>query len=264
MWFQQVVLAALFCAGPVITVAAQDAAVLPSRVIILPSLVPAADGQSPVERVRAVERWTRDYAKWREWHDRWRNRPEPGWFAQKERREPPVPPEWLAGSCGTVAEEEAWLIEGCRALREWAENDEAADALAQQLTQIRASHEAPVRTQWWERVHLDALWPMTQSGSSAFGVAGMHATFHVTRRFQVFMTPGVILMRLPLLEGGQTWSAATDWGFSFRLLDFRMPAMGRPSTVHFNIARVWVMSTGEAPVPGELYLAGLSLSFKQR
>jgi hypothetical protein len=105
---------------------------------------------------------------------------------------------------------------------------------------------------------------MTQSGSSAFGVAGMHTTFHVTKRFQVFMTPGVILMRVPGLEGRQTWSAATDWGFSFSLADFTLPALRRPTTLHFNIARVWILSPAGQTMPGQLYLAGLSLSFKQR
>jgi hypothetical protein len=40
--------------------------------------------------------------------------------------------------------------------------------------------------------------------------------------------------------------------------------MDRPSTVHFNVARVWVMGNAGRPVPGELYLAGLSLTFTQR
>jgi len=263
MVFRRTLALAMLCACSAARVSAQDPATLPSRAIALPLLIPAEDGVSAADRLRAVDRWTHDYQKWQEWHERWRNRPEPGLFSSRARREPPTPPAWLAESCAAVAEEDTWLVEGCRALREWTQHDDLADLLAQQQTQVRASQEAPEHTLWWERVHVDALWPMTQSGTSAFGVAGMHATMHLTKRFQVFMAPGVILMRLPVL-GRQTWSVATDWGFSFRLADFRMPGMQRPATVHFNTARVWVLNTGGPPVSGEIYVAGLSLSFKQR
>jgi hypothetical protein len=268
MMFRRALAFAIVCTCSISQVAAQD--MLTSRVLILPPLVPAADGQSAADRMRAVEGWTRDYSKWRAWHERWRNTREPGWFSARPRQEPPVPPDWLASSCALVAEDENkdkekdWMDAGCLALRQWAQNDDAAEVLAQQVAQVRSKQEAPRHTLWWERVHLDALWVMTQSGSSAFGLAGTHATFRVTDRFQVFMAPGLILMRLPALDGRETWNAATDWGFSFRMFNFKMPAMDRPSTVHFNIARVWVLASADRPVPGELYLAGLSLTFKQR
>jgi hypothetical protein len=105
---------------------------------------------------------------------------------------------------------------------------------------------------------------MSNSTTSAFGVAGVHTTLHVTRRFQVFLTPGVILMRLPTLQGTTTWTAAADWGFSYGLFDLRVPVVGRPGTVHLNIARVWLLGVGGVPVTGETYLAGFSLSLKQR
>jgi hypothetical protein len=244
--------------------AAQESVALPSRTLSLPLLVAADDGPSPAERIRAVEEWTREFDKWRAWHQRYWNQPEPGWFSNRSRRDAPMPPAWLAASCTGVPEEETWLVEGCRAWQQWASNDSGEELLAQTIVQARLSQEAPRHTQWWERVHLDALWPMTQSNSSAFGVAGMHTTFHVTKRFQVFMTPGVILMRVPVVDGGQTWSAATDWGFSYSLTDFTLPGLRRPTTLHFNIARVWILSATGQTTPGEIYLAGLSLSFKQR
>jgi hypothetical protein len=256
---------AILCICLVSTATAQDNLTLPSRPIPLPLLVAGDDRPPAAERMRLVEQFTREYDAWHEWHERWRNQPEPGWFSHRQRRDAPTPPVWLAASCADVAEDESWLVEGCRAWREWTMNDDTAEIFAQQVTQARSSQEAPQHTLWWERVHLDALWPMTQSGSSAFGLAGTHATFSVTKRFQVFMAPGVILMRLPMLVGGdQTWSFATDWGFSYRLADFTLPAMRRPSTLHFNIARVWVLGAGGQSMPGELYLAGLSLTFKQR
>jgi len=257
------VLAVIVCICAASRAGAQDVTVLPSRVLQLPPLVVADDGVSPAERVLAVEEWTREYQDWKSWHQRWRNKLEPGWFSARARRQPPTPPAWLAASCAVAADQDPWLGEACRDWREWVLNDDSAELVAQQVAQARTSHEAPIHTLWWERVHMDALWPMTQSGSSAIGVAGTHATFHVTKRFQIFMAPGLILVRLPVL-GRQTWSAATDWGFSYRLFDFRLPGVARPSTAHFNIARVWVFSAGGQPVPGELYLAGLSLTFKQR
>jgi hypothetical protein len=153
--------------------------------------------------------------------------------------------------------------EACAAWRASTE-DQAAAEMQAQINQARTAVESPDHTKWWERVHVDALWPMTKAGSSALGVAGMHTTLHLTSRVQVFLTPGLILMRLPSLTGDMTWSAATDWGFSYRLTNFRIPATTRPAALHLNLARVWILGSSAVLMPGEVYLAGLSLSFKQR
>jgi hypothetical protein len=156
------------------------------------------------------------------------------------------------------------MAAGCRAWREWVRADYATELVAQRLVQTRATSEAPRKTVWWEHIHLDALWPVTQVGSNAFGVCGVHATLNLTQRAQIFIAPGAILMRLPALEGGQTWTPAADWGFSYRLFDLRLPAMQRASTLHLNIARVWILGMSRVPMAGELYLAGFSLTFKSR
>lgn len=156
------------------------------------------------------------------------------------------------------------MTAGCRAWREWARADYATLLATQQVAQTRAKSEAPRKTIWWEHIHLDALWPVTQVGSSAFGVCGVHATLNLTTRAQIFIAPGAILMRLPSLEGGQTWTPAADWGFSYKLFDLRLPAMQRASTLHLNIARVWILGMNRIPIAGELYLAGFSLTFKSR
>jgi hypothetical protein len=210
-----------------------------------------------------LQRWTREYQSWRAWQQQWRNRPEPGWFAVRERRQPPVPPEWLPALCEATFEEEGRAADACRAWREW-RSDDASLAMTQQIAQARADIEAPQKSKWWERIHIDGLWPMTRAGSSAFGVAGMHTTLHVTKRFQVFLAPGLILMRLPSIDGTPTWSAATDWGFSYGLFDFRVPRAQRPATLHLNLARVWVLGPTSLATAGEMYVAGFSVSFKQR
>src|SRR4051812_49859730 len=123
MVFRRTLALALLCACSAARAAAQDAATLPSRAIALPLLIPADDGVSAADRLRAVDRWTHDYQKWQEWHERWRNRPEPGLFSFRARREPPTPPALLAESLAAVAEEDTLLVVGCRAVREWTEHD---------------------------------------------------------------------------------------------------------------------------------------------
>jgi hypothetical protein len=117
---------------------------------------------------------------------------------------------------------------------------------------------------WWQQIHLDALWPMAQGGPGGFGLCGIHATVNLTERVQVFLGPGVILLRLPTADGSQTWSTGADWGFSYRLGDFNLPGANRPVRLHVNLARVWVLGSAPLPVPAELYLAGFSLSFRPR
>src|SRR5215471_8249877 len=251
----------LFALALAFSGAAQEAA-LPSRSVTLPAQT--FPSETPSQQLLALQRWTADYDAWKAWFVKWRGRLEPGLFSAKPRRDAPVPPAWLPDACTSLVDDTGPLADACRAWRESLHDHDGTGLLMQQSAQTQTKQEAVVKTKWWEHVHLDAMWPMTQSGSSAFGVAGMHTTLHVSKRLQVFLAPGAILMRLPSINGGQTWSAATDWGFSYGLFDFRMPGMERPTTVHLNFARVWVFGAGAVTMPGELYLAGFSLTFKQR
>jgi hypothetical protein len=257
-----VVVVTLVLALAVPVLAHADGAQLPSRTVTIPSQTFPAE--TPSQQISALERWTHDYDEWKAWFVKWRGRLEPGWFSAKQRRVAPAPPVWLPDACASLLEEAGPLAGACRAWREWLHDNDGTGLLVQQAAQTQKQQEAVPKTVWWEHVHVDALWPMTQSGSSAFGVAGMHTTLYVTKRMQVFLTPGAILMRLPAVSGGRTWSAATDWGFSYSLFDFRVPGMDRPSTLHLNMARVWVLGANGLTVPGELYLAGFSITFKRR
>lgn len=252
---------AVFCiAAPAI--AQSDGAPLPSRSVAQPIALVRAD--APSQQLAALQRWTHDYAEWEAWFLRWRSRLEPGLWSTRARRQPPVPPSWLPDACVSLLIDIGPLADACRAWREWNSGDEGAGLVQQQTTQARSALEAPQKTAWWEHVHVDGLWPMTQTGSQAFGLAGMHTTFNVTTRLGVFLAPGAILMRVPAITGGMTWSAATDWGFSYRLFDFRLPATGRTSTLHFNMVRVWMLGGNALQTPGEMYLAGFSVTFKRR
>jgi hypothetical protein len=241
---------------------AQDSTPLASRAIA--NAAPVVRADSPAEQLVALRQWTADYTEWKSWYLKWRSVPEPGLWSTRQRRPSPVPPPWLPDMCASRLVDDGPLADACAAFADWSAGDDEAQVIAQQRAQSQRTREAPKKTLWWERIHVDALWPMTQSGSSALGIAGMHTTMHVTNRFQVFLTPGVIMMRVPSLQGGMTWSPATDWGFSYRLFDFRMPALGRPSSVHFNIVRVWVLGQHAIQSTGEMYLAGFSVTFKKR
>ena len=246
----------------VASAAAQSSSPLPSRPFIMPAVSPIA--VTAEQQTTLLTQWTHDYQEWRAWYLQWRNRPEPGVFSSRARRDPPVPPPWLPTLCAEPLGEAGLLADACADWREWQANDMAASLLTERIAQTRSATESPQKTLWWERVHVDALWPMTRSGSDAFGVVGIHTTVHLTKRFQVFLLPGFILMRAPALDGTMNFSAATDWGFSVRLFDLRVPIAGRPGSVHLNMARVWMLGNTTIAEASDTYLAGLSLSFKQR
>ena len=257
-----VLLVVLSAAG---SVAAQGDPPLASRAIA--AAAPAALAESPAGILSSLLTFTAEYEAWKPWFAQWRNRREPGWWSSRERRPAPVPPVWLADACvRTIDAEGGPLTDACRAFRALNRDlaDDAAAVSARQTAQVRAQLEAPGNSIWWSRVHLDAFWPMTQSGSNAFGIAGMHVAVPVAGRFQVFVTPGALLMRIPTIDGRMAVTPATDWGFSFRVADFRLPGLRRANTLHFNLARVWLLGQNGALQPGDMYVAGFSLTFKQR
>jgi hypothetical protein len=239
---------------------------LVSRAIAVPAVPPS--GESPAQILASLLVFRAEYEAWQPWFAEWRNRREPGWLSSRERRPAPVPPAWLADACATPVDgEDTPLVAACRAFRELNRDlaDDAAAVASQQLAQARAQLEAPEKSIWWSRVHLDAIWPMTQSGSNAFGIAGVHVAVPIAGRFQVFVTPGAILMRLPSEDGTSALTAATDWGFSFKVADFRLPGFRRANTLHFNMARVWLLGqAANVKTPGDMYVAGFSITLKQR
>jgi hypothetical protein len=66
------------------------------------------------------------------------------------------------------------------------------------------------KTVWWQHIHLDALWPMTQGTSGVYGILGLHTTIDLTGRVELFVAPGAILMRVPGPSGNGEWKPATD------------------------------------------------------
>ena len=251
--------------GGAVPVSAQDqqTSVIPARVIVAGDLefsVPADAGMT--KRVPEMRRWIRDYQTWKEWNEKWRNRWEPGWMGTRERRKRPDPPFWLDAACrDDNVDDTGILADACRALTDWKDDDASAE-LRRQMAAARTQHETVNKTVWWEHVHIDALWPMTQVRSSVFGVLGTHATVDVAGRLQVFVAPGAILLNLPNGRDRE-WRPATDWGIAYRCFDFTLPGSDRRASLHINLAKAWILAGPSNVFPSSINLAGFSVTLKK-
>src|SRR6185295_19604134 len=237
---------------------------LPSRIIGTGDIefVVFDAGQSD-ERLRELKQWMADFDKWKQWNQQWRNTRQQGWLKTRPRKERPDPPAWLADECrGVFTEESGILPDACHVLAEWREDDTTAQ-LRGQMAAARTQHEAPTKTVWWEHLHLDAMWPMAQTGNSVFGVLGMHATVDVAGRFQVFVAPGAILLSLPNGDGSRELRPAVDWGIAYRCFDFTFPGVQRRASLNVNLARAWVMTGPTNIVNANIDLVGFSVTFKK-
>jgi hypothetical protein len=235
--------------------------VLPAHALELPAFAtPPMDASDVAERMTELKHWVHDYTEWKQWSDKYLNKREFGWLAVRDRRLRPDPPAWLAEDCRRVADDTGTFAEACRLLADW-HDDIVTAALRQQNTTAVAQREAPTKTAWWRHVHLDGFWPMTQSRASVFGVVGVHATVDVVNRLQVFVAPGVMLMRVPTPTGEQELRPATDWGVSYRLFNFKFPGVQRQGTLHVNLVRALVfMRLGSVGGNATVNLAGFSVT----
>lgn len=230
-----------------------------SRAAVAPQLV----GDGGGDRVAGATEWARDYAEWKEWSARWGNRRQPGWFTGSvDRREPPVPPVWLADTCVFVFDEADPLAGACTLLREWQDGAIASRLRAASAGAI-AQQEDDSTTTWWEHLHVDVLWPAMQWRTSTYGVIGMHAATTVRGRIQAFVAPGMMLLNLPSRTGSRTWKVAANYGIGYRLFDFVFPG-GRLASLHVNAARAWVISDVTDVISGRTVdFAGFSVTFKR-
>src|SRR5262245_17549460 len=222
---------------------------------------PSPQSASPAtDRTRELERWIRDYRKWQEWRHQWLRKG----AISRDRKPRPQPPAWLPDECRErIAASEATLNEACELLIDWNDDDDMTADLRYQIALERVQREKPTKTEWWEHVHFDGFWPVMNSESSVLGLVGAHVTVAIEGRFQVFVTPGVMLLSVPAAGGGRELKPATDWGFAYRLFDFRFPLTDRPASFHANFVRAWVLGhVGDIPVNSHVDLAGFSVTFK--
>jgi hypothetical protein len=228
---------------------------------------PRADGNSLTldqveleQRVQVLKQWVADFTRWQE---RRNESPlaESTELRRKDTDAKPDPPAWLADECPAVAVDDPGLWgEACRLLIHW-RDDALAAQIRQDIAETRLQKEAPTRTSWWRHLHVDLLWPMTQWNSRIYGVVGTHATIEVAGRFQVFMAPGIILLSLPGQQEERDYRIATDWGFAYRLFDFRFPGTDRWARVHGNLVTAWVLTGPNNLIGSRLNLAGFSFTF---
>jgi hypothetical protein len=241
-----------------------EAGALPSHALALPepALLPT-ELPDQVLRLEELKLWIHDYNEWKRWADKWLNKHEWSWFGVAPRRPRPDPPVWLEDDCRLVLEDTGTLAEGCRLLADW-RDDLATAAERAKFNAAKMRLEDRTKTSWWEHLHLDGFWPMTQSEGGMYGVVGVHATVQIVNRFQVFVAPGVMLMRVPSSSGESEWRPATDWGASYRLFNFSMPGTTRRATLHANFVRAWVFVRlgGNLGGTSTVNLAGFSVSFK--
>jgi hypothetical protein len=219
------------------------------------------DAAQSARRLRELRRWIADYDHWKRWYETWRNRREPGWVHQRDRRHRPDPPVWLDDACRELAEDQGVLVDACRLLADW-KDEPVVTEMRQRMADAQAQREMPTKDMWWEHVHLDALWTMTEVRANVFGVLGMHATVDVAGRFQIFVAPGAILLNLPNGRSRE-WRPATDWGMAYRMFDFTFPGTDRRASLHLNLARAWVLAGPENLVRSSIDLAGFSVTFKK-
>ena len=240
---------------------------LPSGTITISTadLMTAPDllSSGAAERDAEVLRWVEEFTDWQKWAAQWGNRRERGVLTGfRERRQVPIPPDWLPASCATVLDDSDRLARACALLIQWRE-DIAITLTRQARDTAAAQTETPQKTVWWEQVHVDLLWPAMQWQASVYGVVGMHMATTVKNRLQVFITPGAMLLNLPTRSGSRAWKVATNYGIGYRLFDFTFPG-GRPAALHVNLAKAWVLSDITDVVTGRsMDFVGFSIAFKQ-
>ena len=211
-------------------------------------------------RLHELRVWIHAYTEWKEWFDKWKGKREPGWFGARERRTKPDPPAWLPEYCRVTPVPDGDFAIGCELLADWRE-DPVAAAIKERIRSERANREAQTRTQWWSRIHIDALW-MTPQVPTSYGVIGVHVALRVAGRLHLFGAPGAMLLNLPARDGTREWKPATDLGLSYELVDFKFPGHGRTAKLHLNFAKAWVVGNRSSVVNSSLDLIGFSYTFK--
>lgn len=245
----------------------QASAPLPSRTLPVTmedvAGMPQLVDRSAADRAVALEQWMKEFAEWQTWSMEWRSRRQKGWFTSfRDRREKPEPPAWLSGQCVTVIDDADPLMRACDLLAEW--NDEAgAEARRARLAAMNAIEDNS-KTIWWEHIHLDVLWPAMQWQASTQGVIGMHAAINVHGRFEIFAAPGAMMLNLPATNGTRVWRLATNYGFGFRLFEFKFPGFEQRAVAHLNLAKGWVVTDYADLATGRsMDFIGFSMTFKK-
>jgi hypothetical protein len=220
---------------------------------------------SPVQQ-EELKKWTSDVLKYRDWHDRYRNRiaRNANGIITNRRERPPVL-EWLPAKCDILADfvprPTGELSQGCNLLSYY-ESNFTVDPMQQQLLQAQKQNEEDPHSSFWKHVHLDAGWSSMDYRMHTYGLVGVHMTLpELAKRVQVFLPPGFMLVSLPDGRGGREFQPAATIGVSIKLFRFDFPQK-RAGTAYFNLAKAYVINrVGPESSKPQVDLVGLSFSW---
>ena len=152
--------------------------------------------------------------------------------------------------------DEPLLMTACEYLKD---SEEGYQVLLdrRKASQAQTQKEKTSHTLFHVRMHIDAMYTATSTGTSTYGLVGMHFTFAELGRIQFFIPPGVMLYEVPKERGGHRLVPATTAGVSIRL--FETDFFGRPVNLHLNFAKAWVSGA----VMPSTDVVGLSFTFKK-
>jgi hypothetical protein len=238
---------------------------LTSNPVVVPALqvdrAPLSEDQQ-----RELRQWVDDRVAWDRQEKRWQNGPAHNNYGKiVQRKSEPEPPAWLAGHCTTVVvtrtDAHAPTIErACAMLRQLAVDPEA-EAIRQRTLAVRADQEKVHKSSFFSRVHLDGLWSTTSSDMRYYGLVGSHISLVDVGRVQFFGPPGILLLRMPDVNGSHQIRIGYTWGLSVRLFDFPLFGSEKNTTMFLSIAKCWTVGNAmDSLNPGGFDIAGFSIA----
>jgi hypothetical protein len=251
----------LFLAQPA---RAQEQTPLPSTPAPLPTVVShAGPAELTPDQEEELARWVDDMTRWVRQEKRWHNEPVHNNYGKivPRRPEPPAP-DWLAGYCVSIGRTAVSrrVDHACKLLA-GLNVDPEAEAIRQQTQAQRADKEKVVKTSFLSRLHLDGLWSTTSSDVRYYGLVGSHISLVDVGRVQFFGPPGILLLRMPDVNGSHQIRVGYTWGMSVRLTDLKLLAPHKNATLFLSITKCWTVGSNTDRLrPGGFDIAGFSIA----
>ncbi|MGE5834159.1 MAG: hypothetical protein ACM4AI_06745 [Acidobacteriota bacterium] len=172
-------------------------------------------------------------------------------FAAEERSSPVRPREVPCAS----------LVQPRAVVNSWFHDEplcEARESAGSGEKDAAAQKEGSKRTAFLKWVHLDGLWIPPSNHVDQVGLIGTHLAIANIGRLYLYGPPGVMLIRQ---RNGGEWMfrPAFTWGFSFYLMDFRMPGSTQTMQLFANVTKVWT----EGDERNGIDMVGLSVTWKK-
>jgi hypothetical protein len=88
-------------------------------------------------------------------------------------------------------------------------------------------------------LHTDMLWTPSETGAGVQGLVGVHLVVANIGRVHFFGPPGVMLVTQKT-SSGKMVRAASTWGTSIYLTEFRLPGSLRSAQLFLNLGKAWL------------------------